>query len=56
MTTIGEEIDAWKKEFESADNDHKYWMQQLAAAQHFKAEKIWEYCKNVNVPKPKYME
>lgn len=56
MPTLGEEIDAWIKKFEESDNEHRYWMLQIAAAEYFKAEKIWEYVKDKKIPKPDYLK
>lgn len=43
MATIGEEIDSWIEKYFKADKIGKYVMRYLAAAEVYKAEKIWEF-------------
>ena len=43
MTTIGEEIDAWIKEYEQSDDEHKKVMRDIAAREYYKAKKIQIY-------------
>lgn len=44
--TIGEEIEKFKQDYEKGDKIHKFVAGNLAAAEFFKAQKIWEYVKS----------
>lgn len=44
--TIGEEIEKFKQDYEKGDKIHKFVVGNLAAAEFFKAEQIWNYIKS----------
>lgn len=43
MTTIGEEIERWKKEYEAGDTVHKYLERTILLLTKFETEKKLEY-------------
>ncbi|MDD3474446.1 MAG: hypothetical protein PHP08_00900 [Candidatus Dojkabacteria bacterium] len=57
MATIGEEIEEWMKQYNKESIVGKYIMNQLAAAQFFKAEQIWKFVKEQpEITKEQYLK
>ena len=53
MTTIGENIDKWKKEYKNSDYKHQYWMRAEAALEAFTAELKRDFLKTQpDIPNP----